>query len=81
MRNTLLFVLFIPAFFNIVGLFVGFEEVSEACFNYENHQRTNLEYYFLPIESYACKPNGGLLQPMLSDGFKWLVKKHVRETL
>jgi hypothetical protein len=74
--------LFIPGFFfvlfNGVGLLTGFEDYPGygICYDHKHHEMSNIEYYFFPITSHACKPNAGLLQPALSDAINWLGDTH-----
>lgn len=62
--------------FNSFGLLFGFEKPSPACNNFVNKTQTNFDYYFFPIASYACRPNGGLLQPFAKDVFNWFGSEH-----
>lgn len=63
-------------FFNGLGLLFGFEKNSDGCVHYQEKKQTNLEYYAFPITRYACKENGGLLQPATGHFVDWLGKKH-----
>lgn len=64
---TILFVIF-----NAAGLLFGFEYISPSCNALRNKTQTNLEYYFFPVATYACKKGAGLLQPAVSNAVEWL---------
>lgn len=66
------FAAFLFLVFNIGGALVGFENNSLICKGLSQKNQTRLEIVGFPVAPYACKPNGGLLQPSLRDSLKWL---------
>ena len=78
MKNFIGIILFIFIFLNGIGLLLGMEDYPGYgyCWNYKQHEQSNFEYYFLPIISYACSSNGGLLQPAFKNFFYWFGETH-----
>ena len=74
--GPIMFAGFFFVVFNGVGIFTGFEYDSSACYEVRNHTQSNFSYYFFPISTYACKPNGGLLEPGLANFINWLGETH-----
>lgn len=70
--------LFFFVIINGLSLLTGMEDNPRVgfCYEYKHQELSNFEYYFVPTIPYACKPNGGLLQPALSNLFNWLGETH-----
>lgn len=73
--GIIVIVLFFATIANGFGLLLGFEYDSPMCQDYRNHNMTRLAFYGTPVVSYACRKNGGLLQPAVSDFFEWITDK------
>ena len=61
----------LPVLGNSLGLLFGFGRMSDVCVDLRLNQRTNFEYYTLPIAPYACKPGAGILEPGTEKLFHW----------
>lgn len=65
------FIGFLFIVFNVGGLLFGFEDSSGTCSDLRNGRLTRLQLVGFPVAPYACKPDGGLLQPATKDTLRW----------